>query len=204
MQRRLSVLGATIALLFLAAAPASAERAAISADASDDDGPDRPITVGLLAGYGLDLGGTGELNPFGIGFGVRGGYNLDALYLGARFMFFLGDSEEITVGTTTIETSANLMTIGAEVGYDLELSDRGITLRPEVTAGLAILGGEGSDGVGGMIDTSSNNFYVAPGASLLACLGTNVFTGVDVQVPIVFAEKTFTGITFLAILGLRF
>lgn len=204
MQRRQSLLYPAIALLALVAAPASAQEASLSAEASDDDGPDRPITVGLLAGYGLDLGGTGDLNPFGVGFGVRGGYNLDAIYLGARFMFFLGDSEEVTVGATTIETSANLMTIGAEAGYDIELSDRGITLRPEVTLGLAIAGGEASDGAGGMIDASSNNFYVAPGVSLLACLGTNVFTGLDVQVPFIFADETATGITFLAILGLRF
>lgn len=186
-----------MALALLALVPASA-----LAD-DGDDGPDRPITVGLLAGYGLDLSGA-DLNPYGIGFGVRGGYSLDALYLGARFMFFLGESEDVTIAGETIEMSSNLMTIGAEVGYDLELSDRGITLRPEIGLGLALSSGEGADTAGNMVDTSSTDFYVAPGASLLFCLGTNVFTGLNVQVPIVFAEELGTGLTLLGILGLRF
>jgi hypothetical protein len=187
-----------VALALLALVPASA-----LAEDADDDGPDRPITVGLLAGYGLDLSGA-ELNPFGIGFGVRGGYSLGDLYLGARFMFFLGESEDVMSGGMTIETSQDLMTIGAEVGYDIELSDRGIDLRPEVGLGLALSGGEGADAAGNMVDTSSTDFYVAPGASLLFCLGTNVFTGLNVQLPIVFAEEIGTGLTFLGILGLRF
>jgi hypothetical protein len=49
-----------------------------------DPNADKPISVGLLLGYGIGL--EDGPNPWGLGFGLRGGYNLDAIYLGVRFV----------------------------------------------------------------------------------------------------------------------
>ena len=71
---------------------APAETAAPSSDAGSR------ISVGLLLGYGIGLDLKGRPNPWGLGFGARGGYNLDQIYLGARFVFYLGGSKDIING----------------------------------------------------------------------------------------------------------
>src|SRR5262245_42225461 len=110
--------------------------AAGSTDPSDERklGP-RPISVGLLLGYGHDLGEPA--NPWSIGFGARGGYNLDALFLGARFVFYLGKTESVendALGRPA-EASVNIWELGIEAGYDLRLGP--LAVRPGAGFGLA-------------------------------------------------------------------
>ncbi len=218
MQRRISALWISIAMLMVAA-PALAQEegdtgtADVSAETNlettaiaepVEEGADnsevadaRPISVALLLGYGLDLGGTGTINPFGLGFGVRGGYNFDEIYIGGRFMFFLGGSEDFPGGSV----SFNVMTIGVEGGYDFDVS--GITIRPELGLGLALSSSE-TPTVVGTVDSSSTDLYIAPGVSVLGCITDSIFVGGNLSIPIIFAGSGYQGLEILATAGMRF
>jgi hypothetical protein len=106
-------------------------------------GSDRPWSAGLLAGWGFKTdrqsGGFGA-DPYGLGFGIRGGYSLDFhLYVGLFYTYFIGSSETggaARVNTPTRTTSANYMQFGAEVGYDWWVGP--IILRPSLLVGGAL------------------------------------------------------------------
>lgn len=182
-------------------APSKADKSE-QAEADDDAPKVRPISVSLLAGYGHTFNAHDHLNPLAIGFGVRGGYNIGGLYLGARFMFFLGDSEKVD----TVEVSANTMTLGLEGGYDLALAKDVLVLRPELGVGLDIVEGESMNS-GATMDTSdgsSEDLYIAPGAALLVNVGERSLIGVDLQAPIIFADDIEVALTMLAAFGMHF
>ena len=164
-----------------------------------DDGK-KPISVALLVGYGLTLddgssvSGGDSANYYGVGFGARGGYNLGKIFLGARFVYYLG------------EDPVNLWELGIEGGYDVALSDS-VTLRPELGLGIASvtvsIALPGILGVG-TASASSSEFYLAPGASLLFDVTPSVFLGVDVRLQVILASSTVLGLPLLATGGMRF
>ena len=162
-----------------------------------DDGK-KAISVALLLGYGVSLEDGG--NPWGFGFGARGGYNLDQVYLGARFVFYLGESVTVPnlLGGAASETSVNIWELGVEVGYDVDLS-KGLTLRPELGLGIA----NSSTSFNGF-STSSTDLFLAPGASLLFDVAEDIFLGVDVRFQFILASATIKGIPLLATGGMRF
>jgi hypothetical protein len=184
---------------------AAAKRADNRGDQGDKDDKARPmpISVSLLGGYGHTFNADEHLNPLGVGFGVRGGYNFGELYVGLRFMFFLGDTESMGGG---VETSANAMALGAELGYDIALLDDVLFVRPELGSGLMIIEGESMDGAmaATSVNGSSEDLYIAPGAALFVNVGKRSFLGLDLQAPIVFATDTEVALTILAIAGMRF
>lgn len=161
---------------------------------------EKPISVALLAGYGLALNEPNHLNPFGVGFGVRGGYNLGSFYLGARFLFFLGDSEKIA----GVDTSANSITLGLDAAYDLALIDRRLFVRPELGGGLVVQAAETMTAAEQPMDESSEVLYIAPGLALLVNVGQRSFLGVDAQLPIIFDDETVLELTMMATAGMRF
>lgn len=122
---------------------------------------------GSLRGlYGSALGDQGvenaELNPYGLGLGLRGGVTLpSALYLGASFDYFFGDSDD------AIDVEVSLYQLMGNVGYDLGLGP--LTLRPSLGLGVATssveLGGPLS------IDESESDFVLSPGAEGIIGLG---------------------------------
>ena len=174
----------------------------VDTSAEDDAPPARPISVALLAGYGYTFNAHDDLNPLAIGFGVGGGYNLDAFYAGVRFMFFLGESQSMGPA----EVSASAMTLGLEAGYDIALATDVLVLRPELGVGLSIVEGESME-AGAMAATangSSEDLYIAPGAALLVNVGERSFVGVDLQAPIVFADDVEGALTMLAAFGMHF
>jgi len=158
------------------------------------------ISIGLLLGYGTKLSSSAgvDINPFGVGFGARGGYNLDAIYLGGRFVFFLGESTDRLGG----EESFNEFTLGVVAGYDMRVS--GLLLRPEASLGLAISSHESvtAPTTAGVLpsamDESSEDFYFAPGATALYELGDDLSVGAELQLPIIMADKTVLGLTIMA------
>lgn len=175
------------------------------ADGGASGGPAKPISVALLLGYGLNLDSdaTGDLNPFGLGFGVRGGYNIDEIYVGARILFFLGESESTLGGG---EASFNELTLGLVGGYDLEMS--GLLVRPELGLGLAISSAEisvvGLPG-GGTQDFSSEDIYVAPGVTVLHDLSPDMFVGGELSIPIILADPdAVLGLTIMLTGGMAF
>jgi hypothetical protein len=167
----------------------------VEADGSDaapaGDGPDKPISVGLLLGYGISL--EDGPNAWGLGFGVRGGYNLDAIYLGARFVYYLGASE----GSGPAEVTLNIWEFGIEGGYDVDAG--GVIIRPGLGLGLAGISLDSSFG-----SASETEFFIAPGASLLFDVSENIFIGADARFKFVLSDPSAKAITLLANAGMRF
>jgi hypothetical protein len=183
----------------------SSKTSKAEAEADEEKNGPKPISVALLAGYGLALSEPNHLNPFGVGFGVRGGYDLGPVYLGARFLFFLGDTEE----EQGVEASANSITLGLETGYDIALVQKVLSLRPEVGFGLVVQTVESmtTGAMAGLempMDESSEVVYIAPGFAVLVQVGRRSFVGLDAQLPILLDDETIVELTMLATGGLRF
>jgi hypothetical protein len=138
-------------------------------------------TVGVGVGYGVYTGDEmgADFNPYGIGFGVRGGYTLPAnVYLGGLFEYYLGATEEVEgVG----EFSANIYQIMFEGGYDLGLGPTAV-IRPVLGIGYSTVKAEscveeqtipglGTFG-GGCQDTGDSKLGIAPGAVALLDFGS--------------------------------
>ena len=162
-----------------------------SSDVAPADGPAKPISVGLLLGYGISL--EDGPNPWGLGFGLRGGYNIDAIYLGARFVYYLGDSE----GEGPAEATFNIWELGIEGGYDVSAGPA--IIRPGLGLGIANISVDSPLGSG-----SESEFFIAPGVSALFDVSENIFVGADVRFKIVLAEETVKALTLFANGGMRF
>jgi hypothetical protein len=169
-----------------------------SADAS---GPAKPISVSLLLGYGISLEKGG--NPWGFGFGLRGGYNIDKIYLGARFVYYLGESQTVTIpGFGTASSTVNIWELGIEGGYDVAASDK-FVVRPLLGLGLASIG-VSSSSLGGSGSASTSKFFLAPGVAALYDVTDNIFLGLDARFIIITSSPVTKGLTFLANGGMRF
>jgi len=170
-----------------------------AAPAEDSGGADKPISVGLLLGYGIGID-TGSLNPFGLGFGARGGYNIDKIFLGARFVYYLGGSETVA----GVDLSTNVWEFGIEGGYDVDAG--GVTIRPGL--GLGIAGYSVTlpsfAGLGGG-SASTTNLYVAPGVGVLGDVSEDIFIGGEARFMVVLASGgSAKGLILLANAGMRF
>lgn len=168
-------------------------------DESATNATAKPISVGLLLGFGI---GFDEIDPWGLGFGLRGGYNLGAIFLGARFVYYLGESVE----ALGVDASYNLWEFGIEGGYDLALDP--IVIRPTLGLGLASLVYSvdipSGFGIGGSTSTSEIYLAIAPGASVLFDVAENIFIGAEGRLQIVLAEETLSGLILMANGGMRF
>lgn len=146
---------------------------------------ERNISVAALLGYGSLLEG-GPVNPWGVGFGARGGYNLGSVFLGARFVFYVG------------EEPSSVWEIGLEAGYDLR---EGIfTARPGVGVGLGSLSLASSP----TTMESETELYFAPGLALLFDVAQDIFIGTEGRVQLLFAEPRREALIVLGNFGMRF
>jgi opacity protein-like surface antigen len=165
----------------------------------------KPISAGLLLGFGTDLGD--DPNPWGLGFGLRGGYNLDRLYLGARFVFHLGTSyEAVSPGLNTIEIDFNLWELSVEGGYDFPINDK-ITIRPSLVLGIVNVMSSTDAAVFGVSASGSGsdtNLLLSPGASILYDINPDIFIGGDLRLPIVIGGGSLVGLVLYANGGLHF
>jgi hypothetical protein len=108
--------------------------------------------------YGSALGDQ-DPSPYGVGLGLRAGVTLPlSLYLGGSFDYFFGES----VTLDDIESSASLLQLMANVGYDLGLGP--LTLRPSLGLGFAKRSADGAA-------DDASNFVASPGAEVLLGLG---------------------------------
>lgn len=180
-------------------ASATPSEAPSTDSAAPSSGGEKPISVGLLLGYGIGLDLKGGPNPWGLGFGARGGYNIGQVYLGARFVFYLGSSKDVPTGFGgTASASLNVWELGIEGGYDIPVGDA-LAIRPEIGLGLASINAD----IGGLSDSSSK-FYIAPGVSVLYDVSDNIFLGVDARFQLITSDPTAKAIIFLANGGMRF
>jgi hypothetical protein len=110
-----------------------------------------------------------DLNPYGLGLGLRAGVTLPmSLYLGASFDYFAGESEEI-LGA---DISVGIYQLMANVGYDLGLGPIPLTLRPSLGFGYSHLNADVGDAdiqIGS--EDSESDFVLSPGAELILGLG---------------------------------
>jgi hypothetical protein len=175
--------------------------------AQDDEasGDGRNLSFQLLIGYGFS--GAKPTNPWGLGFGLRGGYTLDlGLYIGGHVSYFLGTSIESANsggGTGTIgaasETSLKTIEFAAEVGWDLWIST--VVIRPYLGLGAGIHLRESTTSLG--TNTGSvGAFAFTPGASVFWAPGM-FFVGGDVRFNVLGGDG-FSGTSVSALAGLRF
>jgi opacity protein-like surface antigen len=154
---------------------AAAEGDAAPAEDTGGDGAEKPISVKLLLGYGLDLE-DGAGNPWGLGFGLGGGYNIGQIYLGARFIYYLG------------EDNFNIWELGAEGGYDVDLG--GAVLRPGIGLGVSNLSVTipAIPGFTSEMSASETYLYIAPGVGAQFDVSDSIFLGAEARFQMVFAD----------------
>jgi len=170
--------------------------------------PSRPlISLGLLAGAGFALDDTiGNVNAEGFGIGAQAGVNLDAFFLGARFLYYFGGSDPLPTG----EISMSTWLAGAEGGYDFKLAE--LILRPSLVLGVVARSvGQPptftSASTGGFIGGSGQSspqwaFYAAPGATLLLPISL-LYVGADFRVPLAIGDRTYVAMDILGTIGVR-
>jgi hypothetical protein len=140
------------------------------------------IQLGLGFRYGFDFE-EGDLNPWGTGLGIEGGYTLpSAVYIGANLEYYLGSTVEI-LGA---EVSSNVYQLSAEGGYDLGFAER-FVLRPKVGVGLAGVRSKVCPEEGGCDSESSSELLVTPGVAFLF-LGERFSFSADVRYAVIFSD----------------
>lgn len=187
--------------------PVEEEKAPVKVEAPVAEpikGDGRQIEVGLLLGYGFSMDDEFAVDPYGLGFGLRFGYEFDfKLFVGGGFEYFLGSSETLAraqgaIDMGEIEASANYMFAHLEAGYDLWFSD--VIFRPSVWLGM------GFATIDPDPETNSSNtisdFFFAPGASVLY-VTDGFFIGGDLRFFMVTGDGT-GGIVPFVNGGLRF
>ncbi|HEX3595667.1 MAG TPA: hypothetical protein VHU80_11205 [Polyangiaceae bacterium] len=115
--------------------------------------------------------GDGDINAYGAGLGLRGGYTLDmGLYLGGDFDYFFGESNDVGIaGLGGASVGWNVWNIMAEVGYDFWVHKNGV-LRPKLGLGVGSLHSHGCGNaltVGFCDGDSHSGFAIAPGVQYL-------------------------------------
>lgn len=160
------------------------------------------VSVAGLVGVGFEIEDdfASDLNPYGLGLGVRGGYTLPDIpfYAGGTFIYHLGDSARVG----SVETSLNYSMLGGEFGYDVMFDQ--VTIRPYLGLGAAIVTGEVCESALARScgDESNAELYFSLGGSLLFYLTQNVFLGGDMRLS--FVTDAPDGIQFFGTGGAQF
>lgn len=137
--------------------------------------------------------GDAELNPYGVGLGLRAGVTLPAsLYVGASYDYFFGESD--TNGS--VDVSSSLQQFMGRVGYDLGLGP--LMLRPQLGFGVAQASSEF-----GPVEDSASEFVLAPGVEFGFGLGL-LSLGAEVSYNKVFADEGVEADGIILGLGLGF
>jgi hypothetical protein len=162
-----------------------------------------PFSFSLLVGYGKDL--SDFFNRWGFGLGAQGGYRLDHLYLGARFVYHFGGSTSGTLVLDEPHANVSLWELTAQVGYEFALADR-FTFRPDLLLGMTSFIVGTLTHSAGTVSWSQSELkpVISPGVSLLYDLTSNLFIGIEMRVPIVKLVDSIVGYVAYGSGGLRF
>ncbi len=169
-----AMLGASVVAIALVGAPGTA----LAQHRHDDVGQG---TLSAQFDYGIWTG-DGNLNGYGAGLGLRGGYTLDmGLYLGGDFDYFFGESDSAGVlGIAGASNHLNVWNVMGEVGYDFWVHRHGI-LRPKLGLGVGIARGSfcaNAIVIGSACNSdSSTGFAIAPGVQYLHFFDNIYFSG---------------------------
>jgi hypothetical protein len=163
------------------------------------------VEIAGRVGYGAapsDL----PTNPYGVGFGARGGVSILGFYGGLSVMDYLGSSADVALTNNSgVATATNASVSYKALMYGI---DAGWGLK------LAILTIRGQIGLGNLTysigDQSFSHVYVEPGVVGLISLGT-WFVGADVNYLVVPSldtglgtSKTYSAPTFHGQIGVTF
>ena len=144
------------------------------------------LEVGAKVGMGTNPigaknGAPDAPNPLGFGLGGRAGVSILGLYGGVQLMYYLGSSQDESVGGSTLSVKEHSLLYGIEAGYGITLLDL-LTIRPQLGIGNYTLSGSASGSAGGIsVDASSqsrSNLYLEPGVTGIVSLGM-WFVGAD-------------------------
>jgi hypothetical protein len=168
----------------------------------------RPLNIGVLAGYGMALGGPLTLmNPYGTGFGLQVDYMFESQFvLGIGGDFFMGEAKASSVdalGVAQPATSARYAQAHLRIGYSIRFEAMGswIDLRPSIWFGVAaaMLTNDARFPNGRAFGT-----LVAPGLSVHYMLGSGGwYLGEDIRLNLPLDKDRTTGALILLTLGKR-
>ncbi|MEO8878686.1 MAG: hypothetical protein ABI461_24060 [Polyangiaceae bacterium] len=168
------------------------------------------VEVGPRLGYATNPN-TDQATPLGIGIGGRAGLEfLHGVYAGVGAMYYLGSSQDTTLGVNQVSTHSVLF--GLEAGYGLHL--RSLTIRPQLGIGEATITGfkqfDASTGFVSINDlqVTKNHLYLEPGVVALINLGL-VYVGADANILVITDANAqdgnaYTSFAFGLQAGLRF
>jgi hypothetical protein len=163
-------------------------------------GDGRNWSAGLILGWSfLTDRRSGGADPYGLGFGIRGGYSFDfKLYVGVFYMYYLGSTETGTTAQTGLNSdiSQNYMQFGAEFGYDWWAGP--VIVRPSLEIGPALLIGS-TNGV----TASITRLMFGPGINVTYPMD-QWFIGGEGRANIVSSNNGYSSILLAVHGGLRF
>jgi hypothetical protein len=169
-------------------------------------GDGRNMDARLMVGYGFETTNFYGVDPYGLGFGLRGSYELDwHLVIGLGFEYFIGQSSTAQIDPISAAlrpaSHSNYMLIHADVGYNIWFGTNTI-LRPSIWAGVSI-GRQSPPALSGQsgIDVPLS---LAPGLNLDYIMGrTGWFVGLDGRINLIIGQGA-SGIILWGVLGKRF
>jgi len=169
-----------------------------------DDHKVRPITAALLMGVGVNATacGTATCNAYGFGLGLRGGYTLPSkVYVGGTFVYHLGYTSQVAVGSFTRGFTGGVGYFGPEVGYDLTAGP--ILVRPYGGLGIGLYR-QTDTGFGATaqpVDSGGGRFAFWPGVTGMYPMSPSFFLGADAR--FVLVANGASGFSFFATGGMR-
>lgn len=133
---------------------------------ADDPATEGSIQIGLGFRYGVEMN-DGDLNPWGTGIGLEGGYTLPVIpvYVGGNAEYFFGG----TLDSPQVDLDSNIWQLSAEGGYDFGIGDH-VVIRPKLGLGYAFLSTETCIGDLGCQSDSDGKPLIAPGAKFMLLL----------------------------------
>jgi hypothetical protein len=170
-------------------------------------GDGRNMNIGVVAGYGFSLGsGLTALNPYGLGVGLQGEYELSSRWvIGLGGEFFLGENDANATNNLGVRTESFARYILGHVtgGYTFWVSDN-LLIRPNIWLGVATaMIPQSAAHQNGLAITALFGF----GANVHYILGPSgwyVGGHIHASIPVGQQNSTKTGMPILATFGKRF
>lgn len=158
------------------------------------------LYAGALGGYASATDEQNGIEPYGVGVGASAGVTLPIMpiYLGARAIWYFGDSAQFSGAGTSLTLDSHYVLYGVDLGYDASLGP--ITLRPGLGIGSAALTNSGS-AAGVTASASDSSLYLAPGVGLIVSPGL-LYVSAELRFNYLAENKHFNSVSVLAGLGL--
>jgi hypothetical protein len=158
------------------------------------------LYAGLVGGYAATSSDREHgVEPYGVGIGASAGVSLPVMpiYLGARILWYFGDSASFSQDGVELKLSRHYLLYGLDLGYDAELGP--IVLRPALGIGRATLE-DTTKGLGVDLSGTDSSLYLAPSVGLLLKLPL-IYAGAELRYNWLTESAHFNSVSLLASLG---